>query len=264
MESVNCASEYRGVFRLAGDSAETWKSDMTSTPQANYAIAGAMFFGAAAVGICLMLFYHAYPRFDLTVSQMLYVKPNHFIGSGSLFFNGLRNGFSVLFWVVCAFAGIGCVASLSVRKRKRWLKLSAAQWLYLAMCLLIGPLTIANLGFKDHWGRPRPIHVTEFGGSKIYAPPTTPSDQCRRNCSFFSGEASSIYIVCFAAVFLFPAEAKFWTLSGVILGTLAGFVRMAEGGHFLSDVAFAGVFMALTASAMHMLFAVIGGNRYSD
>lgn len=249
---------------MVWDNAETWKSKMTSTSQETCALAGAMFFGAAAVGICLTAFYFVYPRFDLSVSQALYVKPHHFVGNGSLFFDGLRNAFSMLFWFVCVLAGVGCVVSLSVRKRKRWLKLSASQWLYLAVCLLVGPLTIANLGFKDHWGRPRPVHVTEFGGSKIYAPPTTPSDQCSRNCSFFSGEASSIYIICFAAAFLFPAEAGFWTLSGIIFGTLAGFVRMAEGGHFLSDIAFAGVFMALTASAMHMLFAVAGGNRYSD
>jgi hypothetical protein len=29
---------------------------------------------------------------------------------------------------------------------------------------------------------------------------------------------------------------------------------MSQGGHFLSDVLFAGIFMALTASALHILF----------
>lgn len=264
MESIECAARYRGVFELVWDNAQTWKSEMTSTPETTRALAGAMFFGAAAVGICLMFFYFLFPRFDLTVSEALYVKPHQFIGSESRFFDDLRSGFSFLFTFVCVFSGIGCAVALSVRKRKRWLNLSASQWLYLAACLLIGPLTIANLGFKDHWGRARPMHVIEFGGSEIYSPPTKPSNQCDRNCSFFSGEASSIYIIFFAAAFLFPAEAKFWTLSGVILGTLAGFVRMTEGGHFLSDVAFAGVFMAMTASALHMLFLVVGRSRYSD
>ncbi|WP_409559889.1 phosphatase PAP2 family protein [Hyphomicrobium sp. MC8b] len=244
------------------DNAEVWKSNQASAADVACAPAKAMLFGAVAFGICLMIFYLAYPRFDLSVSRALYVQPHRFIGSESLFFGSLRKGFSTLFCAVCVLAGVGCVVSL-ISMRKRWLSLSASQWLYLAVCLLIGPLTIANLGFKDHWGRPRPNHVMEFGGSKIYAPPLKPSDQCIRNCSFFSGEASSIYIICFAAAFLFPADAAFWTLSGVVLGTLAGFVRMAEGGHFLSDVAFAGVFMALTASAIHMLFAVVGG-RYSD
>ncbi len=167
-----------------------------------------------------------------------------------------------LFYIVCTLAGIGCVLSLS--RGKRWLGLSDCQWLYLAVCILIGPLTIANLGFKDHWGRARPSNVMELGGSKAYASPLRLSDQCVRHCSFVSGEASSIYIVCFAAAFLFPAAAYSWTLAGIVLGTLTGFVRMTEGGHFLSDIVFAGVFMALTASALHMLFTVVSRDPRYD
>lgn len=234
----------------------------TTTPGSAYAFAAAMFFGAIMLGACVAIFYYFNPRFDVVVSDTLYVSSHRFIGNEYSFFRDLRFGFSTLFYIVCVLAGIGCVLSLSLGKR--WLTLSAFQWLYLAVCLLVGPLTIANLGFKDHWGRARPSNVTEFGGPKSYTSPLKLSDQCVRNCSFVSGEASSIYIVCFAAAFLFPAAAYSWTLAGIILGTLAGFVRMTEGGHFLSDVVFAGVLMALTASVVHMLFTAISHDPRYD
>jgi lipid A 4'-phosphatase len=214
-----------------------------------------MFFGSAAVGACASLFFYSYPRFDLAVAEQLHISARHFVGSESVLFSTLRYGFTTLFCIVCGLTVLGCVISISTQKS--WLSLSSRRWLYLAVCLLVGPLTIANLGFKDHWGRPRPTNVTEFGGSKSYEPPLTLSNQCEWNCSFVSGEASSIYIICFAAAFLFPDEAALWIIAGIILGSFAGFVRMTEGGHFLSDVLFAGVFMALTASAIDMLFAIV-------
>src|SRR5688572_19370399 len=36
--------------------------------------------------------------------------------------------------------------------------------IFLIVTLLIGPLLLANAGFKDHWSRPRPREVVEFGG----------------------------------------------------------------------------------------------------
>ncbi|MFA5956206.1 phosphatase PAP2 family protein [Hyphomicrobium sp.] len=240
---------------MTAENAAAWKPNKTAAHKDTLATAVAMFFGSAAVGICAALFFYIHPRFDLAVAELLHVSARRFIGSESVFFHTLRNTFSTLFYIVCVFAGLGCVVTVSTRKS--WLTLSARSWLYLAVCLLIGPLTIANLGFKDHWGRPRPINVTEFGGKKAYEPPLARSDQCDRNCSFISGEASSIYIVCFSAAFLFPGEAALWTIAGVVLGSFAGFVRMAEGGHFLSDVLFAGVFMAMTAAVIHMLFAIV-------
>ena len=237
------------------DNLGVWKSDPTSTLKAACTQAAAMFLGSTAFGVCLALFYFAYPRFDLVVSEALFLPPHRFIGCESLLFHSLRYGFEMLFCLVCVLTGIGCVFSLAMRRR--WLGLLPRQWLYLAICFLIGPLTVVNLGFKDHWGRPRPSTVTEFGGYKAYTPPLNPSDQCARNCSFVSGEASSIYIVGFAAAFLFPSAWGIWTVVAIIAGTFAGFVRMAEGGHFLSDVLFAGVLMALTASALQMLFIAI-------
>ena len=42
-------------------------------------------------------------------------------------------------------------------------------------------------------------------------------------------------------------------VAGTLCGLSAGLVRMAQGGHFLSDVIFAGVLMVLTVSLAHKL-----------
>jgi lipid A 4'-phosphatase len=117
----------------------------------------------------------------------------------------------------------------------------------------VGPGLVANLILKDQWGRPRPKHVAEFGGSKTFHPPILMSKQCPRNCSFVSGEASAMYIPFFAAAAMLPASAPVLVATGTVMGLAAGAVRIAQGGHFLSDVIFAGVFMALTVLAVRWL-----------
>ncbi|RUP08654.1 phosphatase PAP2 family protein [Hyphomicrobium sp.] len=217
-----------------------------------------LIFGALLVGIVSAIVFSIYPNLDLAISQLLVDSQHQFSGRDSPFFNTARLLFNVLFYGACAVGLAGCIISLSTGRP--WLSLSSNKWLFLAVCVVVGPLAIANLGFKDHWGRARPSTVVEFGGSKAYTPPLVKSQECPRNCSFFSGEASSIFVVCFAAALLFPAAASAWIVTGLILGGLCGFVRMVEGGHFLSDVIFAGVFMALTVAVIQMLFSAISGN----
>jgi lipid A 4'-phosphatase len=76
-----------------------------------------------------------------------------------------------------------------------------------------------------------------------------------------SGEASSIFIVLFAAALLFKSRSRNLVAAGIVLGSLAGLVRMAQGGHFLSDVVFAGVFMAMTAAGIQLLFEALESER---
>jgi hypothetical protein len=41
-------------------------------------------------------------------------------------------------------------------------------------------------------------------------------------------------------------------------------IRISQGGHFLSDILFAGIFMALTASALHILLIGLWRRRTLD
>jgi lipid A 4'-phosphatase len=215
-------------------------------------VAQTMLLGAFVAGFAAAIFFFLFPGIDLQIARHFYVGERHFIGGTETALRALRLAFNVLFDGTCALTALGLIVTRN--GRRAWLNLTQQKWLYLALCLLVGPLVVTNLGLKDHWGRARPRDVIEFGGDKAFTPPLTPSLQCEYNCSFVSGEASSAYIVFFAAAFLFSANALFLILLGIVMGSLAGFVRMTEGGHFLSDVVFAGILMAVTAAAIQMLF----------
>lgn len=163
-----------------------------------------------------------------------------------------RQLFMVLFALV-ALATLAVTARVIITRRK-WFGSEQARCWFMIAVLFVGPGVVANLIFKDNLGRARPRDVIEFGGSKAFTPPLVPSRECPRNCSFVSGEASSIYAAFFALALLLPQYRMALLAGGIAAGTLAGAVRIIQGAHFLSDVVFAGVFMAITVSLLHIAF----------
>jgi len=122
-----------------------------------------------------------------------------------------------------------------------------------------GPVLLVNGILKDHWDRARPAHTEQFGGPKHYTPPLVIADQCERNCSFVSGEAAlGFTFMAFGFVARTPKRRRLGIAIGVTIGALFGLQRIIEGGHFLSDVYFAGLFIALTVWLMHRLFVARG------
>ncbi|MBN9246425.1 MAG: phosphatase PAP2 family protein [Hyphomicrobium sp.] len=215
--------------------------------------------GAVAVGALSFAIFGLMPGIDLAAAHLFYAGNGQFVGNQLAAFGMLRLAFNVAFYVTCALTLVGLF--ITARSASDWLGIEKRKWLFLTLCLLTGPLVVANIGFKDHWGRARPREVVEFAGTKTFSPPFPPSSQCTYNCSFVSGEASSIFIVLFAAAMLFKSLSRNFVTSAIVLGGLAGLTRMAQGGHFLSDVIFAGVLMAITAGCLQLLFDTLEGER---
>ena len=66
-----------------------------------------------------------------------------------------------------------------------------------------------------------------------------PSKQCAKNCAFVSGHvATASFLMAFGWLGA-PAVRRRWLLAGLAGGGLLAFVRLAAGGHFLSDCVFA-------------------------
>ena len=67
----------------------------------------------------------------------------------------------------------------------------------------------------------------------------------------------------FVSFYAPAAVAPQWAATLLVLGTLAGFsagfVRVVQGAHFLSDVVFAGLFMALMVMALQRLMLTSAG-----
>jgi lipid A 4'-phosphatase len=215
---------------------------------------GALATGAAALAVFALL-----PGLDLAFARLFYLGHGHFLGNEITLFPLIRRAFNIFFYVTCGITIVGLI--MSARTNRPWLELNVSKWLFICLCLITGPLVVANIGLKDHWGRARPRDVVEFAGTKEFTPPFPPSGQCDYNCSFVSGEASSIFMVLFVAALLFRSRSRNFVALGIVLGGLAGLTRMAQGGHFLSDVIFAGVLMAVTAASIQLLFDTLEAER---
>ena len=120
--------------------------------------------------------------------------------------------------------------------------------------MLISPLLIVNGFLKEFSGRPRPVDTDLFGGQWPFVEAGRFTDHCTSNCSFVSGEASTgFWLLCLVP--LFPAQ--FRLLAGAVALSLAvatSGLRIAFGGHYLSDVVLGAaitltVFSALAAFA---------------
>ncbi len=209
------------------------------------------------------LFFSIFTSIDLDIARILYVGAGEFYFDHSSYGPFLRDIFRGTFILACFIAAAGLVYSLSKKGRQNGM--SPAKWIFLGLCLAVGPGVVANLTLKSNWERARPVHLQEFGGTKHFSPPLIVSDQCHNgNCAFVSGEASNMYTLFFALALMTGGgiARRRLILLGIVAGMAAGAVRMLQGGHFLSDVIFAGVFMWLTVVALAWLVFAFWPERY--
>jgi len=127
--------------------------------------------------------------------------------------------------------------------------------------MFISPLFIVNMFLKEFVGRPRPVHTDVFAGELPFVEAGRFTDYCASNCSFVSGEASTgFWLVCLVP--LFPA--RFRSLAWVVTLSLAittSSLRMAFGGHYLSDVVLGA---AITLTVFSVLAALAQWRRLYD
>ena len=207
-----------------------------------------------AVGVGALLV--AFPEIDLWIAQATFTPGVGFLGARLGWLGPIRAGFIVAYFSCLLISMFFCWQA-SRRRQRRFL--TAKEWFFIVACLSVGPGLLANVGFKDQWGRARPKHIIAFGGNKQFTPALLPTNQCLRNCSFVSGEASSVFAPFFAAAAVAPHWAATLIIAGSVAGLSAGLVRMLQGAHFFSDVLFAGLFMGLTVMALQrLLFGAAG------
>ncbi|HEV2549467.1 MAG TPA: phosphatase PAP2 family protein [Stellaceae bacterium] len=118
---------------------------------------------------------------------------------------------------------------------------------FLLLALALGPGLVVNTALKDHWGRARPTQIAEFGGAAQFTPAPLPAQQCARNCSFPAGHpAIGFYLGAFAMLARERGRRRSLAATAMVAGAAMGLARMAQGGHFLSDVVFSGLIVTGT------------------
>jgi membrane-associated phospholipid phosphatase len=134
---------------------------------------------------------------------------------------------------------------------KRATIMPARAALFLIVSLLLGPGLLVNTVLKDHWARPRPGMVANFGGDMTFRPWWDPRGSCTDNCSFVSGETSSAVWLA-APALLVPLPWRYAAFAGVaVYAAGIAAMRLLLGGHFLSDVLFAAIFTGLVIWTVH-------------
>jgi lipid A 4'-phosphatase len=126
---------------------------------------------------------------------------------------------------------LGLVAG-HVRGREVWHKYG----IFLVLSIVVGPGLIVNAGLKDHWDRPRPRDIVEFGGALHYSPAPLRGEGGK---SFPCGHCSVGFLFA-AGWWVWKRRRPTWAYVSLGLGVVVGFAlgagRMAAGGHFFSDV----------------------------
>jgi lipid A 4'-phosphatase len=196
-----------------------------------------------AIGVAAAVLFIAVPQIDLIVARALYTGDGAFLWSHESIGLVWAKGTRLLARVTIVGLAIGLVAALV--RRRPILGLDWRRFLFLLLCFGVGTGVVANGIFKDNWGRARPSQIVEFGGEKQFTPAFIIADQCPRNCSFVSGDAAFAFgTIGFALV---AGRRPRYVVAALAFGALIGSGRMLAGGHFLSDVVFAGIFAVLTA-----------------
>lgn len=176
-------------------------------------------------------------KLDLGWERHFYVP-----GAGWVYGNAAPWHFLYRFGVIPAYLVAGgsllLYAAGYITERPRRFRRGA---LFFVLLLALGPGLLVNTVFKDHWGRPRPRQMQIFGGNREFHQvwqDGTPGE----GESFPSGHASAAFYLV-APYFVLRRRARkcayLALAAGSCYGILMGVARMAQGGHFASDVLWA-------------------------
>jgi len=201
------------------------------------------------VAVAVGLAFGVRPEFDLALAGWFFDPPRGFWRSYDPLYLRLRDAAT---WLIALIAAPTVVAPvLKLLRPQRPLTIPGRAVVLMLLTLVLAPGVVANLVFKEHWSRPRPIDVTEFGGSEHFRPWWDPRGDCPKNCSFVAGEPSGAFWTLAPAMLTPPPWRALATAAALAFGTAVGALRMAAGAHFFTDVVFAGVFSFLVIWLVH-------------
>ena len=203
--------------------------------------------------IITLILFQISPQWDVESATYFHVAGNTFLWSNTAWANTLRHE---LYDSVALIMAVMIVLGILAKWKPTWQR--RVRWqtaLFVVLSFALGPGLVVNAILKNHWGRPRPHQITQLGGTMHFEPAGTPGGQCPTNCSFVCGDASEV----FAFWAFLPFIRRRWRRIsyGILIlaaGSFMGLVRMAQGGHFLSDVILSGLVVYLVIWLLHRAF----------
>lgn len=144
-------------------------------------------------------------------------------------------------------------------------KLGKAKRQYAKSCLVViltvalGPGLLVNGILKPYWGRPRPADVAQMGGKQEYHKVWIPAG-AKGGKSFPCGHCAMGFSLASGAAFypFHPVLSVCALAGGIAYGGLLGVTRIIQGGHFPTDVLWAGVLTFILITALYYFVFRIG------
>jgi lipid A 4'-phosphatase len=220
-------------------------------------------FIALGLAALAMVVFGLFPGLDLALARAFFDPvTGTFPWQYSGFAAFLRDAAMWLSWAIAAPSIVAFLKKLIWPNKPLLVRGRTMAFLLITIILSAGILS--NAAFKGYWGRPRPSDVIEFRGPWHYKNWWDASGECPKNCSFFSGEASTAFWT-FAPAALAPPQWRPFAYAGAtVFGTLTGLLRITFGGHFLSDVIAAGLVTFLTIWLFYAIIYRWPSTRFTD
>jgi lipid A 4'-phosphatase len=224
-------------------------------------------FVALSLAVSIGILFGIFPELDLKIATLFY-DPH------TRSFPLKLNGWAVLardvaMWITWGFV-LPAMGALVIKllRPDRPLLISGRAILFLLLTLALSAGILANATFKSHWGRPRPVVVSQLNDGQFpplsFVPWWDPRGACGWNCSFFSGEGAAAFWTLAPAALTPPAWRPLAYAAATLFGLATGVLRMAFGGHFFTDVAAAGLVTFLVIWLAHGFIYRWPRTRLSD
>jgi lipid A 4'-phosphatase len=212
-----------------------------------------LFFGLPVAVLTLMTILIAVTGADMKVSAVFH-QPNGWpIGDEQPWRFFYRYGYYPAY--ILAGASLGLLIATFIKPAWAGFRKYAA---FMVLLLLLGPGLLVNTVFKDHWGRPRPREITQSGGTKQFHHPWE-RGEAGNGRAFPSGHGASAFYLAmpfFALHRRKPRVAAWIYAGGMLYGVMMGIARIAQGGHFVSDILWAWGVVHLTAVTLYFLMGL--------
>ncbi|MEX0346819.1 MAG: phosphatase PAP2 family protein [Rhizobiaceae bacterium] len=226
---------------------------------------GQLFVVTAVSAIVAALLFLSYPELDKLLVNLLRGEDGLIVEAPA----SVASARVQLQWFVGAcYGSIALLWLGSLVRRDRLIGLFPAEWFYIILCGLTGPLLIVDGILKKTVGRPRPRMVDEFSEGLLYGKDMPfvgalrPGGLCPTNCSFVAGEVA-VTVMLFASILM--VSERYRVVFGILLlagWAVSGFIRYRMLAHFPSDILFAGFFMIMIAAILHwLMFSVLDLRR---
>jgi membrane-associated PAP2 superfamily phosphatase len=221
---------------------------------------------ALAIAVVTGLVFGFYPGLDLEVARYFHAFEDRNNNMFALrLFPPLMKARDTGLWIgTILVAPAVCAIIVKLLLPPRRMLISGRATVFLITTMALAPGLLVNVLLKDHWGRPRPIDVTQFGGDQHFVAWWNPRGDCSSNCSFVSGDVAGAVWTIAPAALAPPHWRALAYAAALALGVGMGTIRMMAGAHFPSDVVFAGIFTFLIVWITYAVVYRWRRTRFSD